>query len=55
MTKKLPELPANLPARNDYKHTNKFGVIVICKDEAEHKTVYERLSGQGFSCKAVKV
>ena len=29
---------------NGFKYREQFGVIVICKDEAEHKTVYERLA-----------
>lgn len=32
-----------LPGANGFKYREQFGVIVICKDEAEHKAVYERL------------
>ena len=40
---------------NGFKYREQFGVIVICKDEAEHKTVYERLKAQGYKCKVVRV
>lgn len=33
----------------------KFGVIVMCKDEADHKAVYERLKAEGYKCRVVRV
>lgn len=44
-----------LPGANGFKYREQFGVIVICKDEAEHKAVYERLKAQGYKCKVVRV
>lgn len=40
---------------NGFKYREQFGVIVICKDEEEHKAVYERLKAQGYKCKVVRV
>lgn len=40
---------------NGFKYREQFGVIVICKDEAEHKVVYEQLKAQGYKCKVVRV
>lgn len=40
---------------NGFKYKEQFGVIVLCKDEAEHKEVYERLKAQGYQCKVVRV
>jgi hypothetical protein len=54
-SKKLPPLPAGAPGRNTFKYKEQFGVIVICRDEAEHKLVYERLAAQGHKLKAVRV
>ena len=51
-----PEQAApKLPGANGFKYREQFGVIVICKDEAEHKAVYERLKAQGYKCKVVRV
>lgn len=36
-----------------FNYQTQFGVIVICKDEAEQKEIYERLLAEGFSCKVV--
>lgn len=52
---KLPPLADNAPGYNGFKYRPKFGVIVICKDEEEHKQVYERLRGQGYKCRVVRV
>ncbi|WP_417292014.1 hypothetical protein [Desulfovibrio porci] len=40
---------------NGFKYREQFGVIVVCKDEAEHKAAYERLKAQGYKCKVVRV
>lgn len=34
-------------------YKSQFGVIVICPNEDEQKTVFERLSADGYSCKIV--
>lgn len=38
-----------------YSYHEQYGVIVICKDEAEQEEVYNRLTGEGLSCKVVAV
>ena len=53
--KTLPPLADNAPGVNGFKYRQKFGVIVVCKDEEEHKAVYERLLGQGYKCRVVRV
>lgn len=40
---------------NNFKYQQQYGVIVICKDEAEQKVVYERLVAQGLTLKVVCV
>lgn len=40
---------------NNFKYQQQYGVIVICKDEAEQKAVYERLAAQGLTLKVVCV
>ena len=40
---------------NGFKKKKKFGVIVMCKDEADHKAVYERLKAEGYKCRVVRV
>lgn len=40
---------------NKFKYQQQYGVIVICKDEAEQKAVYERLAAQGLTLKVVCV
>lgn len=44
-----------MPGVNGFRYKEKFGVIVMCKDEAEHKAVYDRLKAQGYTCKVVRV
>lgn len=40
---------------NGFKYREQFGVIVVCKDEAEHRAVYERLKAEGYKCRLVRV
>lgn len=51
----LPPLADNSPGVNGFKYKPQFGVIVVCKDEAEHRAVYERLRAEGYKCKVVRV
>lgn len=53
--KNLPPLPDKAPGVNRFKYQPKYGVIVLCQDEAHHRAVYEQLRGQGHKCKAVRV
>jgi len=40
---------------SEFRHVDQFGVIVMCKDEAEQKSVFERLRDEGLSVKVVVV
>lgn len=53
--KNLPPLPGKAPGVNRFKYQPKYGVIVLCRDEAHHRAVYEQLRGQGHTCKVVRV
>jgi hypothetical protein len=35
------------------RYKQQYGVICICKDEADQRTVYEKLTGQGLECRVV--
>ena len=42
------------PSREtNFSYQEQFGVIVLCKNEDEQKTVYEQLVEQGYSCRVV--
>lgn len=34
-------------------YSSKYGVIVMCKDEADQEQVYQKLVGEGYDCKIV--
>lgn len=44
-------LPENDPPEDNY--VSQYGVIVICADEAEQTTVYEKLRDEGYNAKVV--
>lgn len=39
----------------NFKYQNQYGVIVMCNSEREQESVYNRLSGEGYTCKVVTV
>lgn len=39
----------------NFNYKQQYGVVVICKDEAEQMAVYERLKAQGLTLKVVCV
>lgn len=42
------------PSREaSFHYQEQFGVIVLCEDEADQRSVYEKLVEQGFSCRVV--
>ena len=53
--KKAPPLPENAPGVNKFRYKQQYGVIIICKDETEHRQTFERISALGYKCKAVRV
>lgn len=54
-SQQTPSLADNAPGINGFKYKPQFGVIVVCKDEVEHRSVYERLRAEGYKCKVVRV
>lgn len=38
-----------------FNYKERYGVIVICKDEKEQREIYERLLAQGLTLKIVTV
>jgi len=55
MTKRLPELSPEAPTTNGFKYKEQFGVIVVCKDEEEHRKVYDQLTRKGYKARTVRV
>lgn len=47
--------PRYMLGENGFNYREQFGVIVMCRDEAEHRAVYERLKAEGYKCKVVRV
>lgn len=43
--------PGEEPDNFNYKE--QYGVIVMCKDEAEQEKIYNRLASEGYECKVV--
>lgn len=41
--------------KHPFKYREQFGVIVICKDEADQRRVYEQLLAKGFTLRVVTV
>ncbi len=41
------------PETLEGRYKQQYGVICICKDEADQRTVYEKLTGQGLECRVV--
>ena len=39
----------------NFKYKNQYGVIVMCNSEREQESVYNRLNGEGYTCKVVTV
>lgn len=38
-----------------FSYKQQFAVVVICKDEKEQETVYDRLKDEGYKLKVVAV
>ncbi|WP_205817296.1 hypothetical protein [Burkholderia sp. Ac-20345] len=47
--------PARPYGRNGFKYQSKYGVIVLCADEADRQRVYRDLTRQGYKLKVVCV
>ena len=48
-------LDAGMQPGGGMAYEEQYGVIVMCETEAEQEHVYERLAGEGFSCRVVAV
>ena len=53
--KMVQDAPPKMLGVNGFKYKEQFGVIVVCKDEAEHKSVYQQLKKLGLRIKLVRV
>lgn len=42
-------------SQDNFKYETKFGVIVMCGSEEDQERVYNKLVGEGYSCKVVSV
>ena len=49
------DTPRKMLGVNGFKYREQFGVIVLCRNEAEHRAVYEHLKAEGYKCKVVRV
>ena len=38
-----------------FKYKEQYAVIVLCKDEAEQESIYDRLKAEGYQLKVVSV
>lgn len=53
---KFGEEEDSTPEKADnFNYESQFGVIVMCKSDAEQEDVYNRLTQEGYSCKVVSV
>ena len=53
MDEPKPARPA--PGPNGFKYRRRFGVIVLCQDEAHQRGVYAALKAAGYKLKVVAV
>lgn len=43
------------PGKNGYKYKPRFGVMIICSDEHQQRSVYEAVKHQGHKVKVVSI
>jgi hypothetical protein len=48
-------LPDNAPGVNNCTYRQQYGIVIICRDEADHLMTYKRITALGYMCKAVRV
>lgn len=44
-----------ISSETSFTYTEQYGVIVMCADEAEQETIYNKLTDEGYNCKVVAV
>lgn len=49
------EEETNEVAEPNFNYKEQYGVIVMCKNEADQENIYNRLSEEGYECKVVSV
>lgn len=49
----VPDIPFDAFADDGIGVKNQYGVIVMCKNEADQHVIFEELSAQGYECKVV--
>ena len=47
--------PVQRPGENGFKYQPKYGLVVVCKDEAHQQTLFNKLTRQGLKLKVVCV
>jgi hypothetical protein len=40
---------------NNFRYETQYGVIVMCSSDSEQEEIYNKLTGEGYSCKVVSV
>jgi hypothetical protein len=45
--------PEESGKESSFNYQEQYGVIVMCRDEADQQAVYEKLRGMGYECKVV--
>lgn len=43
------------PGENGFKYQQKYGLVVVCSDEAHQQTLFNKLTKQGLKLKVVCV
>lgn len=54
-TNMAPKISPTAPGRNGFKYQARYGVLVVCVDEAHQREVYEQLLLTGLKLKVVAV
>lgn len=53
LDKVIKDLSEAVPEVPEFNYSQQYGVIVVCKDEAEQERIYGKLSAEGYNCKVV--
>lgn len=52
---KAVQMPVKRPGQNGFKYRPKFGLVVVCKDEAHQQVLFKRLTKLALKVKVVCV
>lgn len=53
MPKTATTPPAKRPGENGFRYQPKYGLVIVCRDEAHQQQLYSRLTKQGLKTKVV--